>query len=363
MEDQSLFRKIIHIDMDAFYASVEQLDNPELKGKPLAVGGSEERGVVSAASYEARKYGVKSAMSSALAKQKCPDLIFVPPRFDRYKEISGQIRNIFLYYTDLVEPLSLDEAFLDVSDNRHNHPSATAIAKEIRQRIFEETGLTASAGISINKFTAKIASDINKPNGQKTIKPHEIAQFLERLPIRKFFGIGKATAEKMHSWGIYNGFQLKQHSLEFLTANFGKAGKHYFNIVRGIQHSPVKPDRKRKSLGAERTFSQNIKGDAAVFKALEKITDIVVKRLVKANKKGKTITLKIKFSDFQSITRSKTIDHLTADYTEILDVSKTLWQQEDFKRSIRLIGITLSNFEIIENEQTETTDPQLKFEF
>ena len=323
---QEHHRKIIHIDMDAFYASVEQFDNPELKGKPLAVGGGGERGVVSAASYEARKYGVKSAMSGVLAKQKCPELIFVPPRFDRYKEISQQIRNIFLDYTDLVEPLSLDEAFLDVSENRHDHPSATAIAEEIRARILEETGLTASAGISINKFTAKIASDINKPNGQKTIKPNEIEAFLERLPIHKFFGVGKATAERMHSWGIYNGHQLKQHSLEFLTANFGKAGKHYYNIVRGIQHSPVKPDRERKSLGAERTFSKNIKGDEEVLDALDKISDIVVKRLKSSNTKGKTITIKVKFSDFQTITRSKTLDQLTDDRDEIFAVSEELWQ-------------------------------------
>lgn len=363
MPAQGSYRKIIHIDMDAFYASVEQLDNPELKGKPLAVGGSEERGVVSAASYEARKFGVRSAMSGALAKQKCPELIFVPPRFDRYKEISQQIRNIFLDYTDLVEPLSLDEAFLDVSDNRHNHPSATAIASEIRQRIFDETGLTASAGISINKFTAKIASDINKPNGQKTIKPHEVETFLERLPILKFFGIGKATAEKMHAWGIYNGQQLKQHTLEFLTANFGKSGAHYYNIVRGIQHSPVKPDRERKSLGAERTFSKNITGDTRVFEALEKIAGIVVERLQSADKKGKTITLKVKFSDFQTITRSKTLAHLTDDKEEILAVSKALWQAEDFKRSIRLIGITLSNFYLNLDEPLPLTEEQLKFEF
>ena len=356
-------RKIIHIDMDAFYASVEQFDNPDLKGKPIAVGGGEERGVVSAASYEARKFGVKSAMSGVLAKQKCPDLIFVPPRFERYREISDQIRSIFLEYTDLVEPLSLDEAFLDVSENKHNHPSATAIASEIRQKIFEETGLTASAGISINKFTAKIASDINKPNGQKTIKPNEVEQFLERLPIEKFFGIGKATAERMHSWGIYNGHQLKQHSLEFLNANFGKAGKHYYNIVRGIQHSPVRPDRERKSLGAERTFSKNIKGDKEVISQLDRIADIVVKRLQKADKRGKTITIKIKFSDFQVITRSKTLDHLTADKNEILEIAKELWTSEEFKRSIRLIGITLSNFTMKDPEPTKLTEEQLKFEF
>ena len=363
MSEISCHRKIIHIDMDAFYASVEQHDNPELKGKPIAVGGGEERGVVSAASYEARKFGVRSAMSGKLAKQKCPELIFVPPRFERYKEISLQIRKIFFEYTDLVEPLSLDEAFLDVSENKHGHPSATAIAEEIRSKIFEKTGLTASAGISINKFTAKIASDINKPNGQKTIKPQEVEKFLEQLPIHKFFGIGKATAEKMHTWGIYNGYQLKQHSLEFLSANFGKSGKHYYNIVRGIQHSPVRPDRERKSLGAERTFSENIRGDEAVNRELDRISEIVVKRLKNADTKGKTITIKIKFSDFQTITRSKTIDHLTDDREEILRISKALWQAEDFKRSIRLIGITLSNFNETATIEKEITEEQLKFEF
>ncbi|UKN03882.1 DNA polymerase IV [Paracrocinitomix mangrovi] len=340
--------------MDAFYASVEQLDNPDLKGKPIAVGGGEDRGVVAAASYEARKFGVKSAMSGVLAKQKCPDLIFVKPRFERYKEISQQIRAIFLSYTDLVEPLALDEAFLDVTAARTNLKSATEIAKEIRAQIFETTGLTASAGISINKFTAKIASDINKPNGQKTIKPKEVEKFLEQLPIHKFFGIGKATAEKMHSWGIYNGYQLKQHTLEFLKANFGKSGQHYFNIVRGIQNSPVKPNRERKSLGAERTFSQNKKLDEDIYQALEKIAEITVERLNKAGIQGKTITLKVKFSDFTQITRSKTIDHLTSDKQEILEIIWELWCAEEFKKSVRLLGITLSNFE----EETIEEEPK-----
>lgn len=349
--------------MDAFYASVEQLDNPSLKGKPLAVGGNEERGVVSAASYEARKFGVRSAMSGAMAKRKCPDLIFVPPRFERYQEISDQIRAIFYEYSDLVEPLSLDEAFLDVSANINQHNSASDIAAEIRQRIFEETGLTASAGISINKFTAKIASDINKPNGQKTIKPHEVEKFLEHLPIHKFFGIGKATAEKMHSWGIFNGSQLKQHSLEFLCTNFGKSGEHYFNIVRGVQNSPVKPNRKRKTVGAERTFSKNIIGDERALPALEKIAGIVEKRLKKSGKKGKTITLKIKFSDFQQITRSKSIDELTDDSNLIFDQIKTLWIAENFKQSIRLLGITVSNFEEKIITEKINIEEQLKFDF
>ena len=230
-------RKIIHVDMDAFYASVEQLDNPELIGKPLAVGGSENRGVVAAASYEARKFGVRSAMSGAQAKRNCPDLIFVSPRFDRYKEISQKIRKIFFEYTDLVEPLSLDEAYLDVTQNKKGNPSASLIAEEIRQRIFEEVGLTASAGISVNKFVAKVASDINKPNGQKTINPDEVEDFLENLDIKKFYGIGKVTAEKMYQHGIFTGLDLKSKSFDYLEDHFGRSGASYFNIVRGSCHA------------------------------------------------------------------------------------------------------------------------------
>lgn len=244
------YRKIIHIDMDAFYASVEQLDNPDLIGIPLAVGGSEVRGVVSAASYEARKFGVRSAISGIQAKKLCPNLIFVPPRFDRYKEISKQIRKIFLEYTDLVEPLSLDEAYLDVTENKKGNPSATLIAQEIRKRIFEEIGLTASAGISSNKFVAKIASDFNKPNGQKTVNPDEIEPFLEKLDIRKFYGVGKVTAEKMYQLGVFSGFDLKQKSLEYLEKHFGNSGLHYYQISRGIHNSEVKPNRLIKSVGA-----------------------------------------------------------------------------------------------------------------
>ncbi|MBD3636249.1 MAG: DNA polymerase IV [Crocinitomicaceae bacterium] len=356
-------RKIIHVDMDAFYASVEQLDNPELKGKPLAVGGGGERGVVAAASYEARKFGVRSAMSGALARQKCPELLFVKPRFERYKEVSEIIREIFYEYTELVEPLSLDEAFLDVTDNQNNHHSATEIAKEIRDKIFLETGLTASAGISINKFMAKIASDINKPNGQKTIKPNEVEAFLEKLPIDKFFGIGKATSQKMHSWGIFNGRQLKQHSLEFLTANFGKAGKHYYNIVRGIQNSPVRPNRERKSVGAERTYAKNITRKKDAREALVKIAGIIEERLRKSRKKGKTITLKIKFSDFTQITRSRTIESNTWDKTIILEVIWELYTEEEFKKSIRLLGISISNFNPQHQEKEENKASQLRFDF
>ncbi|HSM64034.1 MAG TPA: DNA polymerase IV, partial [Gillisia sp.] len=268
MKNQFPIRKIIHIDMDAFYASVEQLDNPELRNKPVAVGGSSERGVVSAASYEARKFGVKSAMSSVIAKRNCPELIFVKPRFERYKEISSQIRSIFLEYTELVEPLSLDEAYLDVTENKKGIPSATLIAKEIRDKIKEKTGLNASAGISINKFIAKVASDINKPNGQKTVNPEEVIAFLEQLQIRKFYGVGKVTAEKMYRLGIFKGLQLKEKSEEFLTEHFGKSGRYYYNVVRGIHTSEVKSDRIRKSLGAERTFNENIASEIFMLERL-----------------------------------------------------------------------------------------------
>ena len=263
----------------------------------------------------------------------------------------------------MVEPIALDEAFLDVSDNIHNHSSATEIAQEIRDKIFAETGLTASAGISINKFTAKVASDINKPNGQKTIKPHEVEKFLEQLPIGKFFGIGKVTAQKMHSWGIFNGYQLKQHSLEFLNANFGKSGNHYYNIVRGIQHSIVKPRRERKSIGAERTYSENLIGHNAVLEKLKQIGETIERRLILSEKKGKTITLKVKFSDFQQITRSKTIDHLTDNAKEIMNIIEELVLAEDFKKSIRLLGITISNFEEKTTDIPKLKSNQLKFDF
>jgi DNA polymerase IV len=283
------FRKIIHIDMDAFYASVEQMDNPDLKGKPLAVGGSESRGVVSAASYEARKFGVRSAISGIQAKKLCPDLIFVSPRFDRYKAISKQIRKIFFDYTDLVEPLSLDEAYLDVTENKKGNPSATLIAQEIRKRIFEEVGLTASAGISANKFVAKIASDYNKPNGQKTVNPDEIEPFLEKLDVKKFYGVGKVTAEKMYQLGIFTGNDLKQKPVEYLEKHFGNSGLHYFQIVRGIHNSAVKPNRKIKSVGAERTFGENLSSEIFMEERLQSIASELEKRLVKSKISGKPL--------------------------------------------------------------------------
>jgi len=351
------YRKIIHVDMDAFYASVEQMDNPELKGKPLAVGGSEIRGVVSAASYEARKFGVRSAISGIQAKKLCPDLIFVPPRFDRYKEISKQIRKIFLDYTDLVEPLSLDEAYLDVTENKKGNPSATLIAQEIRKRIFEEVGLTASAGIS----------DYNKPNGQKTVNPDEVESFLEKLDVKKFYGVGKVTAEKMYQLGIFTGYDLKQKPIEYLEKNFGNSGMHYFQIVRGIHNSAVKPNRKIKSVGAERTFGENLSSEIFMEERLLSIAKELEKRLQKSKISGKTITLKIKYSDFTLQTRSKTLPYFVNDKHIIVDVAKDLLYQERLKNSVRLLGISVHNLNNEEKTKTElpqkSVSVQLKFEF
>lgn len=339
--------------MDAFYASVEQLDNPDLIGKPIAVGGSSQRGVVAAASYEARKFGVKSAMSSVIAKRNCPELIFVKPRFDRYREISNRIRNIFFEYTDLVEPLSLDEAYLDVTDNKKGNPSASLIAKEIRQKIFEKTGLTASAGISINKFIAKVASDYNKPNGQKTVNPEEVEEFLEDLEIRKFYGVGKVTADKMYRLGIFTGKDLKEKSLEFLNEHFGKSGQFYYNVVRGIHLSEVKPSRTRKSLGAERTFEENISSEVFMQERLENISEEIERRLTKSKVAGKTVTLKIKYSDFTLQTRSKTLDYYISSKDLILETAKKLLYQEKMKNSVRLLGISLSNLNTEKEDQQE----------
>lgn len=358
-------RKIIHVDMDAFYASVEQHDQPELKGKPIAVGGSSKRGVVSAASYEARKFGVRSAMSGVLAKKKCPELIFVKPRYQRYKDISLQIRKVFFEYTDLVEPLSLDEAYLDVTANKKGNPSATLIAKEIREKIVNTTGLTASAGISINKFIAKVASDYNKPNGQKTVNPEEVISFLEKLEIRKFYGVGKVTAEKMYQLGIFTGNDLKQKSLEYLTTQFGKSGKYYYNVVRGIHLSEVKPERTPKSVGAERTFSENLSSEIFMLERLQNIAEELDKRLSKSNIAGKTITLKIKYSDFTLQTRSKTLSYFIASKDLILETAKELLYQAPIDGSVRLLGISLANLNTNTKKvaQEDSIAVQLKFDF
>jgi DNA polymerase-4 len=353
-------RKIIHIDMDAFFASVEQMDNPALLGKPIAVGGAENRGVVAAASYEARKFGVRSALSGVLAKKNCPDLIFVKPRFERYTAISNQIRKIFYDYTDLVEPLSLDEAYLDVTINKKGNPSASLLAQEIRLRIYNEVGLRASAGISINKFVAKIASDYNKPNGQKTVNPNEVIPFLEELPIRKFYGVGKVTTEKMYQLGIFTGLDLKRQSLEFLEKHFGKSGNFFYDVVRGIHNSEVKPDRIPKSVAAEHTFESNLSSEIFMMEQLENIANSLEKRLKKQHINGKTITLKIKYSDFTQQTRSKTLPYFISDKGLILESVKELLFQERMKNSVRLLGISLSQ---LNTEEKKTIAVQLKFAF
>nr|WP_027376711.1 DNA polymerase IV [Kaistella palustris] len=352
-------RKIIHVDMDAFYASVEQHDRPELRGKPLAVGGG-QYGVVAAASYEARKFGVRSAMPGRLALEKCPHLIVVKPRFARYKEISQQIREIFYQYTDLVEPLSLDEAYLDVTENKKGIESANDIAREIREKIFQETGLTASAGISVNKFLAKVASDYNKPNGQKTIHPTQILDFMEQLPIEKFYGIGKVTANKMHELHIYKGLDLKKKSLEELLQLFGKSGGYYYNVVRGIHQSEVKPHRIQKSVAVEETFWENLLDEAAVFDQLKTLSEELETRLQKKDIKGKSLTLKIKYKDFSVFTRSRTQETYYTGATEYLNIARQLWELRPFDKPIRLLGLSLSNLNTQEKKQVSV---QLKIPF
>ena len=340
-------RKIIHIDMDAFFASVEQLDNPKLRGLSIAVGGSGNRGVVSAASYEAREYGVRSAMSGVIAKKLCPQIVFVKPRFNRYKEISIQIRDIFTGYTSLVEPLSLDEAYLDVSD----YPSATLVAKEIRNKIKEKIGLNSSAGISTNKFLAKIASDWNKPNGQKTISPDEIIGFLEKLDVKKFHGIGEKTKLKMYQLGIFNGKDLKSQSKDFLINNFGKTGTYFYDVSRGIHESPVKPEKIIKSIGSETTFEKNLSSELYIEEKLKIISEILEKRLLRNKLSGRTITLKIKYSDFSTQTRSKTGNLYLSSKELIFEKAKELLYQKDLVNSVRLIGISINNLNLIKKKK------------
>lgn len=346
--------------MDAFYASVEQLDNPELRGKPVAVGGSGERGVVAAASYEARKFGVKSATPSKIAKRKCPDLIFVKPRFSRYKEISTQIQNIFLEYTDLVEPLSLDEAYLDVTYAKKGKPSATLIAKEIKARIFEETKLTASAGVSYNKFLAKVASDVNKPNGIFVVTPAQAQGFIDDLEVRKFFGIGKVTAEKLNKIGIWFGRDLKKMDRLELVRLFGKSGNYYYKICRGEDDREVEPSRERKSVGAEETFLTDIFQMADLETEMLKIADTLWPRIERSNAKAKTLTLKFKYADFEQHTRSNTITGYFSSKNQLITEGKKLLKKGGgFSKGIRLLGLTVSNF-----MHEETRKPvQLVIEF
>ncbi len=346
--------------MDAFYASVEQRDNPELRGKPVAVGGGGRRGVVASASYEARKYGVRSAMPGFMAVDKCPIITFVRSRFDVYREVSNQIRDIFLDYTDLVEPLSLDEAYLDVTENKKGIADAFEIAQEIRQRILETTQLTASAGVSFNKFLAKIASDINKPNGIKVIPPEEAMDFIAGLPVRKFHGIGKVTAGKMERQGIYTGADLRQYSKLELTRLFGKAGRHYYRIVRAEDDREVNPSRIRKSIGAERTFGEDLQ---SIERMKEKLTDIgqrVYNYMKKSDNFGRTITVKIKSADFKIITRSKTFPREIRKEEELRSVVHSLLENSQNQiDKVRLLGVSVSN---LEKEQKED-GIQLEFDF
>jgi len=340
--------------MDAFFASVEQLDNPELRGKPVAVGGSGERHVVAAASYEARKFGVRSAMPSVTAKRLCPGLIFVKHRFERYHEISQQVIEIFKEYTEVVEPLSIDEAFLDVTTDKKNIGSATIIAKEIKKEIKQKTGLTASAGISINKFLAKIASDIRKPDGLFLIPPDEAEKFIENLPVEKFFGIGKVTAEKMHKLGIHSGADLKLWDLPSLIRNFGKTGKFYYDIARGIDDRPVEPESERKSVGTEFTYEKDLTTLFEIVAELYKVEKELMERLESAGTTGRTITLKVKFSDFKQITRSKTLRNCIRDFPalhrEVTEIRKSL----NLKGAkIRLLGVSVSNLESDDCEDSQ----------
>ena len=355
-------RKIIHIDMDAFYASVEQRDNPDLRGKPVAVGGSEKRGVLTTCSYEARKFGVRSAMPGYRAKELCPDIIFVPPRFDAYKEVSDQIRAIFRTYTDLIEPLSLDEAYLDVTECKKDIPYATDIAKAIKKDIVDQTHLTASAGVSYCKFIAKIASDVQKPDGITIIKPHQAIDFLEKLPIEKFYGVGKVTAAKMKSLGIHNGAQLKQWTQIDLVKNFGKPGKFYFDIVRGIDDRPVQPHRIRKSLAVERTSEEDMTSLSELENRLMVIAEKLIQRLEKSGKSGRTLTLKLKTASFDIITRSKSLDTFLDNPDDIIQLGLQLLRNNyEEGTPIRLIGLTVSNF-----QEDSSEDPgvrQLSLDF
>lgn len=355
-----MHRKIIHIDMDAFYASVEQRDQPELRGKPVAVGGSGKRGVVASASYEARKYGVRSAMPSVTARRKCPDLIFVKSRFDVYRQVSRQIRDIFFDYTELVEPLSLDEAYLDVTENKKGLNSGTLIAEEIRKRIFEETQLTASAGVSFNKFLAKIASDINKPNGIKVITPEEALAFIERLPIEKFHGIGRVTAEKMRRLGIQTGGDLKEWAEVELVQRFGKVGRHYYRIVRAEDDREVNPHRIRKSIGAERTFGEDLTDLNVMKEKLTYLSGVVFEYMQKSENFGRTVTVKIKSADFKISSRSKTFGAEVTNLDDLIAVTHELLDnnQEELDK-VRLLGVAVSNLQ----KENQTEGIQLRFEF
>lgn len=355
-------RRIIHVDMDAFYAAIEQRDNPALRGKPVIVGGDpDRRGVVSTCSYEARKYGVHSAMPSKTAVRLCPQAVFLFPRFDAYSQASKQVMSIFRDYTDIIEPLSLDEAFLDVTENKKNIRSATLIAKEIRRRIFTETGLTASAGVSYNKFLAKTASEINKPDGMAVIRPGEADRYLDRLHIGKFYGIGKVSEKHMLSLGIENGRDLRNAPLELLVRHFGKAGMFYYDIVRGIDDRPVEPERERKSWGREITLDEDILDMEMIRSILTGIAAELEEGMGRKKIRGRTVTLKIKYHDFRQITRSATIDEPTnSGEIMISEVLRLLQFTEAGRKKIRLLGISLSGLDC---ETSEFHERQLLLPF
>ena len=357
-------RKIIHIDMDAYYASIEQRDNPEYRGKPIVVGGSPEGrgGVVATASYEARKFGIRSAMPSKKALELCPQVIFVRPRFDVYKQVSGQIRAIFARYTDLIEPLSLDEAFLDVSLDKQGIGSAIDIAMAIRTAIKSELNLTASAGISINKFLAKIASDMQKPDGQTFIGPSRVEAFMEALPVEKFFGVGKVTAAKMNNLGLFTGADLKKREEAELVRLFGKAGRFYYQIARGIDDRPVQPDRETKSIAAEDTFPVDLTVLEEMVPELEKLAKVVANRLDRNKLKGRTVTVKIKYADFRQITRSRTLPDATDNVGLIFETAVDLLKSSGVEEQrIRLLGISMSNFGPAGNAGSASTSSSLGF--
>jgi DNA polymerase-4 len=348
-------RKIIHVDMDAFYASVEQRDDPELRGRPVAVGGG-HRGVVAAASYEARKYGVRSAMPSVTAKRRCPDLVFVKPRFDVYRAVSQQIRAIFGDYTDLIEPLSLDEAYLDVTEDRRGLGTARAIAEEIRARIRSETGLTASAGVSYCKFIAKLASDQNKPDGMCVIPPHKGAAFVATLPVKRFHGVGPVTAAKMERLGILTGADLAAWPIEQLEAHFGSSGRWYWRIARGIDDREVKPDRPYKSVSAERTFDVDYREEEDLRREISRVAGYAWQRIERAEVQGRTVTLKAKFADFQIVTRSKSFPSPVPDLASFDAAGQALLATIlPAPKGIRLLGLGLHSIV----EQDESAPEQL----
>jgi len=360
-------RKIIHIDMDAFFAACEQRDNPELRGKPIAVGGGSKRGVVAAASYEAREFGVRSAMPSVTAKRKCPDLIFVKHRFDVYREVSQQIRAIFRTHSDLVEPLSLDEAFIDVTQDKMGIGNATRIAEIIRAEIKKQTQLTASAGVSYNKFIAKIASDQNKPDGMCVIKPHQGAAFVAQLPVRRFYGVGPKTAEKMAKLNIHTGADLRDQTEEFLRQHFGKSAGYLFRASRGIDHREVRSNRIRKSVSSERTYGDDLVTDTDLQDAFENIIDIVWKAIEKTESRGRTVTLKARYSDFQMVTRSKSVEDYIESKEQFAKLSREILEQiMPLERGVRLLGLGLANLEGAEGDSKSSgseLDDQAQFNF